>query len=152
MAKDLPEGMKVNDLPPYERKKYKANHPSPATLKKYYEFADEYLSNGFHGPEAWMTTHPNCNRNTAKQMASIVLCYNDEIKEYVAKGKKEVTSQFDLDWCSQKLAEIVDGDETADKDKIAAIKGIQAAIFKLKELEAKDKEDDKQKIEVKLVD
>jgi hypothetical protein len=50
------------------------------------------------------------------------------------------------------LAEIVDGDGVADKDKIAAVKGIQAAIFKLKELEAKDKEDDKQKIEVKLVD
>lgn len=151
MAKDLPEGMKINDLPPYERKKYKANHPTPATLKKYYAFADEYLSNGFHAPEAWMKVY-NCNKETAKAAASVVLCYNDEIKEYVAKGKKEVTSQFDLDWCSQKLAEIVDGDEVADKDKIAAVKGIQAAIFKLKELEAKDKEDDKQKIEVKLVD
>lgn len=152
MGFELPEGKLVKDLSPADQMRYHTAHPRPQTLKKYYRFADEYLANGFHRAEAWQVIYPNQNFRTATKYASMVMNYNDQIINYINEGKKKITEQFDLAWCTQRLAEIVDKADAQDKDKIAAVKSIQSAIFKLKELEAKEKEDNTATINVNLVE
>lgn len=139
----------------FENSVRRVEHPRPETLQKYYQFADEYLCNGFVAYKAWQKVYPNQSKSTAMKAASLVMCHNQEIKDYVARRKKEIfeAEHMDLDTINYKLMQITDDQDTAARDRISALKAIQSSLLKLKELDAKEKADDKDaKIEVKLVD
>lgn len=137
---------RMSEMPPGEAVKYRIANPNPRKLVDYYNFANVYIKNGFNGTKAWQETHPQANDKTARQMAWYVLACNEEIKEYVNEAKKKIADTYDLDWCIIKLGQIADDDTVQPKDKIAGIKAIQSQLMKMRELEAKEKADDKDEI------
>ena len=137
---------RMSDMPPGEASKYRIAHPSPHTLVTYYEFANVYIRNGFNGTKAWQETHPQASNGTARQMSWYILAYNEEIKAYVNEAKKKLADTYDLDWCIAKLGQIAEDDTVQPKDKITGIKAIQNQLMKMRELDAKEKSDNKDEI------
>lgn len=137
---------RISDMPPGEAAKYRIAHPTPKTQAKYYDFANAYINNGFNGAKAWKELNPQADDRTARQMAWYILTYNEGAKKLVSEAKKKMADAYDLDWCIVKLGQIADDDTVQPKDKITGIKAIQNQLMKMRELEAKEKTDNKDEI------
>ncbi len=93
-----------------------------STYKKYCLVVDEWFTNGFNGTKAYQSIYTNSDYNTADKGFRL-LHEIPRIKEYIESKQDTISRTHHITLKKQidTLQDIIDNDDTSNRDKIRAI-------------------------------